>query len=357
MKENKWIWGLIGLAFGLIIFSFFAPYLLTGFMRVFSNSGQIGDTIGGLMNPFIAIAGVIITGLAFYMQYLSNKQVQLQFRSQKIESQVYEMIRFHKQNVEELSIFGIERQLNTNSTTDERHNVYGLLPTYNIINTSITKRNVINVIVKEFEILLAIFKELTANNLSQETYDKAYKIFFFGFEQNVNYNLALADRFENNQSNLNSIIYKIRDHLTRRINMSIDWDISDSIENELDELKIDFVRGHSDFLSHYFRHLFHTVKFIVSQDIHYDEKINYLRVLRAQLSNQEQALIFYNWIAKDFGGKWEGNEENDNRYLTEYCMIHNLWYDRLFKDEFIEGKVIELKSKECNLRTGKMFEI
>ncbi len=57
----------------LIVFSFFAPDYFIRHNCNYSNTGQIGDTIGGLMNPFIAIAGVIVTGLAFYMQYLANK--------------------------------------------------------------------------------------------------------------------------------------------------------------------------------------------------------------------------------------------------------------------------------------------
>lgn len=69
---NRKIETLLVLALGLILFSFFAPSIFTKHSS-FAETGQIGDTIGGLMNPFIAIAGVIVTGLAFYMQYLANK--------------------------------------------------------------------------------------------------------------------------------------------------------------------------------------------------------------------------------------------------------------------------------------------
>ena len=61
----------------LVIFSFFAPYLLTletnNSNLQFQKTGSIGDTVGGLMNPFIALAGVCVTFLAFYMQYKANK--------------------------------------------------------------------------------------------------------------------------------------------------------------------------------------------------------------------------------------------------------------------------------------------
>ena len=65
---------LLGLAFVSIVFGFFSPYYLTHlkFFKEFLNTGQIGDTIGGLINPFIALAGVIVTFLAFYMQVRAN---------------------------------------------------------------------------------------------------------------------------------------------------------------------------------------------------------------------------------------------------------------------------------------------
>lgn len=71
------------LAFIFIIFSFIAPYLFTGESSCnrydFTQTGPIGDTIGGLMNPFIAIAGVITTFLAFLMQVRANEIQREQF--------------------------------------------------------------------------------------------------------------------------------------------------------------------------------------------------------------------------------------------------------------------------------------
>ena len=60
-----------------LVFAFFAPTLfvnnsIDGFD--FTESGQIGDTVSGIMNPFIALAGVLLTFLAFYIQFKANKQ-------------------------------------------------------------------------------------------------------------------------------------------------------------------------------------------------------------------------------------------------------------------------------------------
>ncbi|EKA87698.1 hypothetical protein [Bacteroides fragilis] len=65
----------------LILFSFLSPILFTSSFSNwdFTETGQIGDTIGGIMNPFIAIAGVISTFLAFFMQIEANKIQRTQF--------------------------------------------------------------------------------------------------------------------------------------------------------------------------------------------------------------------------------------------------------------------------------------
>lgn len=87
-KNDKVIIGLIILSFLLIVFSLLAPIIFTKITTNprynFKETGAIGDTIGGLMNPFIALAGVFITFLAFYMQFKANKiQIDLFHKNQK----------------------------------------------------------------------------------------------------------------------------------------------------------------------------------------------------------------------------------------------------------------------------------
>ena len=102
-----------------IIIAFLAPFFFTSSSYftsdAFKDNGEIGDAIGGLMNPFIGIAAVIVTGLAFYAQYQANQELRKagglqvkQYQLDKFESQFYEMLRLHKENVNEMSIEGYE---------------------------------------------------------------------------------------------------------------------------------------------------------------------------------------------------------------------------------------------------------
>lgn len=63
----------------------------------FSETGQIGDTINGIMGPFIAIAAVLLTFAAFYIQKEANdiqtETINAQTKQeeiQKIESRLFE---------------------------------------------------------------------------------------------------------------------------------------------------------------------------------------------------------------------------------------------------------------------------
>src|SRR5687767_14911623 len=79
---------LLVLAGLLFVFAPFAPRLFTdpALLKYFDfrTTGQIGDTFGGLMTPFINLSAVIVTGLAFYMQYRAN-QVQVQIFTHQIK--------------------------------------------------------------------------------------------------------------------------------------------------------------------------------------------------------------------------------------------------------------------------------
>ncbi len=81
--------------------------------------------------------------------------------------------------------------------------------------------------------------------------------------------------------------------------------------------------GHVSRFGHYYRHLFYIVKYVVGQSptvMDFEQKREYLRMLRAQLSNHEQLMLYFNYLS-GYGSKWE-NEKN--KFLSDYRMIHNL---------------------------------
>ena len=95
----------------LVIGGCFAPWLFTGEgcdRLDFTKTGQIGDTIGGVMGPFIAMAGVFLTFVAFLMQVRANeiqreqlhKSFNLKLLEHKIESlHALQLLHIDVQNV------------------------------------------------------------------------------------------------------------------------------------------------------------------------------------------------------------------------------------------------------------------
>jgi hypothetical protein len=76
--------------------------------------------------------------------------------------------------------------------------------------------------------------------------------------------------------------------------------------------------GHQSRLSHYFRHLYHTTKYVDLMPVSKARKEQYMKILRAQLSVHEQALLLINSLTP-LGKKWW-----DNDYMTKYEMARNL---------------------------------
>lgn len=89
--ENKVFIGatmMILLGFVLILT---LPYILTrnhGWFD-FTETGQIGDTIGGITAPFIAVCSAYITFLAFWVQYTYNKKQKKDLFQERFENNLF----------------------------------------------------------------------------------------------------------------------------------------------------------------------------------------------------------------------------------------------------------------------------
>jgi hypothetical protein len=85
--------------------------------------------------------------------------------------------------------------------------------------------------------------------------------------------------------------------------------------------------GRQGHLGHYFRNLYHIIKFVgETNDIEEADKRSYTNLVRAQLSSYEHALLFYNGLHPVGDGF--------PRLITRFGLLHNLDTKRLlFKAE------------------------
>ena len=97
---------------------------------------------------------------------------------------------------------------------------------------------------------------------------------------------------------------------------------------------IKYYGGHQFRLGHYFRHMYQTIRYMNEQvDLSYKEKYGYIKLIRAQLSNYEQALLFFNSLSQ-LGRKWEMDavvndsceyyNRADFELITKYNLIKNI---------------------------------
>lgn len=285
------------------------------------NPNEKGDALGGILNPIVGVVAIVVTYLAFYIQFLANRQVQNQFKIQQFESQFYEMLRIHKDNVNEMYLFEIGGIKHEGRFVLE--SVYfELVYFYNSCTSffdDMQKDEKINT---------------DALNTSKKRLRFVYKIYFFGIE---NINKKTLSKIENECLNY--------------------FERISTFPSKLDEkIRHETLKGNQSRLAHYYRHLFQTVKLVANQEesfITYENKRKYLRVLRAQLTNHEQALLFFNWYS-DFGYKWEEFLKSGNKFFTDYRMIHNLYPELILNMYDLEA--FKSLRKEKDRKIDSLFE-
>ena len=89
---------------------------------------------------------------------------------------------------------------------------------------------------------------------------------------------------------------------------------------------IKFFGGHQHRLGHYFRHLYQTIKYIDEQPswiLSQRKKKDYVKLLRAQMSNYEQAIVFVNSLS-GVGKNWEYKNNSGSKFITNYQLVKNL---------------------------------
>lgn len=92
---DTWFWvSSLGFFVLMGIICFF-PYCFTrgGTEELnFSETGSIGDTIGGIMGPFIAMIASWLTFIAFWVQYKANQMQRADIAIERFEQRLFEML-------------------------------------------------------------------------------------------------------------------------------------------------------------------------------------------------------------------------------------------------------------------------
>jgi hypothetical protein len=381
---------------------FFPAWFTSSFSKYnFTSTGQIGDTIGGIMGPFIAIAAAALTFLAFWVQYKANEQQKQDINElkergeiEKLETKFFELIKLHRDNVSELTYSPFKR------VYSEKNNG-GILKEENFEG-----RKVFRVIDKELKSLFVelkhFFQNTTEANIYEEHYlnqlkknaeikkrnlnlvvyaklDIIYSIIYFGLSFEGQKTLKDFFRGRYKESFFENIIefaalkpkedselwnkwYDIESkdstrikHFSRLIQDWIqnvktidelreEWAVDEELEYKRKYYKkgtyTKYYGGHQFRIGHYFRNLYQAVSLINDDTrINYFQKYSNIKILRGQLSTYEQTIIFFNTLSS-LGRVWElesRNNPTEALELNNHLITKYNLIKNILNDEIIEG--------------------
>lgn len=321
--QKKKIWLVV-----LTLLILLLPWLLTReqiSIMSFKETGPIGDTIGGILSPFIAILVGYLTFEAFRMQYEANEL----HREDKVnEKLAKERERFDNR------FYTMLDTLRTNSLGVR-------------LSNDITGKDAFRVLIAEFFVSYFVVKQayLKYKPNAPEDVD-AFLSTFRGNEEDrmltrIAYGLFFYGNLYDVDREKEPLLYKVLDNIKQNAirngtgaKKAYDSYLNHDIKSgTLATLPWNLFQGYNAQLGHYFRHLYQMVKFLALADskvISEDDKNEYARIIRSELSDFEQALLFYNAVS-DRGQSWnsvagaeEGNEYTKRGLISRFRLIKNI---------------------------------
>lgn len=251
----------------LLLVLYFLEFL-AGFKSL-ANAGLLGDFVGGFIGTIFTIATVALLVSTLKNQLRTS-------RTQNFENKYFELVKMHRDNVAE---FRVGEQ---------------------------SGRKVFVSLIRELQAILHEVRSFRGStSLTQdEILVISYYALFFGVGPNSTRMLKSSLSSFNPQYVADLIDLLEYPNVKQRIKASAD-------------LSYEPLDGHQSRLGHYYRHLFQTVTYVDAQDLPID-KYDYVKTIRAQLTNYEQALLLVNSLTP-LGHRWW-----DRKLIKKYRMVQNI---------------------------------
>ncbi len=345
------------LILGLLWVSYLNGYRTGGKIN-FTITGQFGDYIGGIVGTLFALSGTLLIYLNFKEQVNENKK-------SGFEGSFFEMIRLHKENLNELSYSKHKKKKKERYYNRQviRKIYEEFTECYRETKKFSNEKNVDYYLNKKYKTYLEkikLEKNLNFNLIEISLIDIAYLVTFYGlgvegeavirdklkrrysiqYYTKVLYFLKMKPKRSNIKrfelwkevrgmelTKLHPLInelYAVRQNPVNKSNLSV-YAVDLKMETKYEK----YYGGHQFRLGHYFRHLYQSYKYLDNSEIlSSSEAYSYGKLFRAQLSTFEQTLLFINSLSH-LGMKWELkpeiNKKGENMNLiTKYNLIKNV---------------------------------
>jgi len=267
-----------------IIFSFIGLITLFVIMiggKIINTSMQIdidlgekaGTFLAGFVGTCFAISGTAIIISTFLSQYIQN-------RKNQVENIFFKYIDLHYENINQIKIKNYDNKKAGINETGRAAFVSMKLQLYELLR------------------LVAKFNKKIGIDLPDEfVIDFAYMIFYYGFS--YQWFTFIKDKFRR-IGNIDDYLLKFSNELTN-----------------VDDKRLG--KTNQTFISSYMRNIYNAIKFIDASDVlDNNEKKDYIRILRSQLSLPELYILYFN-IRSRFGVNWIRNN-----YIKKYQLFKNI---------------------------------
>lgn len=348
------------------------PLLLTcksiSFVDFNNRTGAIGDTIGGIMGPFVALLAAFLTFLAFWIQYRANnlqrdiaerqlnlstqqnemvakqteiaekqmrmaKEQEKKYAVERFENTLHQMLDVYSKNSEAVRAGEFSGKEAFEELAAELFIIYQVLA--EMLKEIWQTKNFIKIQDKAKEEVLRYIAQLLDDKgkMFHFLMDLSYALFFRGFYIKDKGSLMATGAF--GVALENELYWRVRE-------MVFVEDASSVYKLRLMSLvKIDTISykapykmacGHSGVLGHYYRQMLQIVKFVSEAPdklISEEQKYEYVKLLRSQMCDAEQVLFYYNSTSV-WGKAWrerhgdDDNNENSWSYIIRFRLIKNI---------------------------------
>lgn len=246
------------------------------------KASSFGDFVGGYIGSFFSLVSIILL-------FITLKNQRDNFSLEKFENKLFQMIGHHEHSIEEIGYGDL---------CGKRTFVW-MIREYRLIH------KILKYTIKRYDKLLSNNAKSKLNN-NRDFMAFSYLFFFFGVGGNSSRILKS---------------YLVKDY-------EISNDCADCLIDFLNKSRFQFKKklnfpfipfeGHQSRLGDYYRYLFQIVKYVDSSKLDIN-KYEYIKIIRAQLSNHEQALLLINSFSS-LGDDWW----KKNNYIKTYKFVSNI---------------------------------
>lgn len=267
-------------------------YLLLsgGTLGSFAQWGQFGDYFGGVLNPILSFIAIIVLLITIRLQSkeLKNSTKQLKHSADELELSRIEL---------EKSSKALQDQSKSLRIQNFEHSFFQMIRVHHDIVNDLDLRN------KDTQVII---------NQGRDCFKKFYNTDF-------------------------KTIY-VKDYSNLPMKMSIEKKVHYIYEKFFDQAQSD--------VGHYFRNLYHIIKFVDKNDVIIDKKNKkkYTSIIRAQLSTYELLLLFYNSLHsvgrkkfKELIERYELLENMDVKLLQNPDEHVPLYNKEAYGDQVVSG--------------------